>query len=105
VDLEIILDAEFFAEEDDPLALRNPEVMDCEDHCCCVLMAGLETMNEETATVMVIQLIESCSRVGSTQIWEMAGLTSIYQQHDAGLKMSIITTEMWKRNPTRVTDF
>jgi hypothetical protein len=35
----------------------------------------------------------------------MAGLTSIYQQRDAGLKMSIITTEMWKRNPTRVTDF
>ena len=38
MDLEIILDAEFFAEEDDALALRNTEVVDCEDHCCCVLL-------------------------------------------------------------------
>jgi len=38
MNLEIILDVELFAEEHNAFALRNAEVMNCEDHCCCVLL-------------------------------------------------------------------
>jgi hypothetical protein len=48
MDLEIILDAEFFAEEDDSFALGDAEVVDCEDHCCCKLLwQSVETETED----------------------------------------------------------
>jgi hypothetical protein len=54
--------------------------------------------------------IEGCNRSNfareesAIQTQKMVAFMYGICQCDSGLKMSIATTEMWKRNPTRVTD-